>query len=144
MVSTFCTIWINRVRLSILLVVSLTGKMCFSLSSPLAPDKPRFARSAPRQPAQICSLIPVVLTHAIPLACRDSVNIYIYIYIIQSGQSRVYRVTQLLRTDGVPRRDSAGTGPVALKVVPVTGVVFVGFYALLFFNAHYYLYEVET
>ena len=33
---------------------------------------------------------------------------------------RVYRVTQL-RTDGVHGRESAGTGPVALKVVPETG-----------------------
>ena len=38
-----------------------------------------------------------------------------------SGQSRVYRVTQL-RTDGVDCREPAGTGPVNLKVVPVTGV----------------------
>ena len=37
-----------------------------------------------------------------------------------SSQSRVYRVTQL-RTDGVHCRESAGTGPVNLKVVPVTG-----------------------
>ena len=36
-----------------------------------------------------------------------------------SGQSRVYRVTQL-RTDGVHCRESTGTGPVVLKVVPVT------------------------
>ena len=35
-----------------------------------------------------------------------------------SGQSRVYRVTQL-RTDGVHCRVSAGTGPVTLKVIPV-------------------------
>ena len=34
-----------------------------------------------------------------------------------SGQSRVYRVTQL-RTDGVHCRESAGTGPVNLNVVP--------------------------
>ena len=34
-----------------------------------------------------------------------------------SSQSRVYRVTQL-RTDGVHCRDSAGTGPVNLKVAP--------------------------
>ena len=34
-----------------------------------------------------------------------------------SGQSRVCRVTQL-RTDGVHCRESAGTGPVNLKVVP--------------------------
>ena len=39
------------------------------------------------------------------------------------GQSRVYRVTQL-RTDGVICRESAGTGPVVLKVVPVTGAAF--------------------
>ena len=37
-----------------------------------------------------------------------------------SGQSRVYRVAQL-RTDGVQCREFAGTGPVVLKVVPVTG-----------------------
>ena len=34
-----------------------------------------------------------------------------------SGQSRVYRVTQL-RTDGVHCRESAGTEPVNLQVVP--------------------------
>ena len=34
-----------------------------------------------------------------------------------SGQSQVYRVTQL-RTDGVHCRESAGIGPVNLKVVP--------------------------
>ena len=37
-----------------------------------------------------------------------------------SGQSRVYRVTEL-RTDGVHCRESADTGPVILKGVPVTG-----------------------
>ena len=36
-----------------------------------------------------------------------------------SSQSRVSQVTQL-RTDGVHCRESAGTGPVVLKVVPVT------------------------
>ena len=34
-----------------------------------------------------------------------------------SGQSRVYRVTQL-RTDGIHCREYAGIGPVNLKVVP--------------------------
>ena len=34
-----------------------------------------------------------------------------------SGQSRVYRVTQL-RTDGIHCQESTGTGPVNLKVVP--------------------------
>ena len=38
-----------------------------------------------------------------------------------SGQYRVYRVTQL-RTDSVHCRESAGTGHVILKVVPVTDV----------------------
>ena len=42
-----------------------------------------------------------------------------------SGQFRVYRVTQL-RTDGVHCRESAGTGPVNLKVVPVTGAALAG------------------
>ena len=42
-----------------------------------------------------------------------------------SGQSRVYRATQL-RTDGVHCRESAGTGPVNLKVVPVTGAALAG------------------
>ena len=42
-----------------------------------------------------------------------------------SGQSRVHRVTQL-RTDGVHCRESAGTGPVVLKVVPGTGAAFAG------------------
>ena len=44
----------------------------------------------------------------------------IYLFFIRhtsSGQSRVYRVTQL-RTDGVLCRESADTGPVNLKVVP--------------------------
>ena len=42
-----------------------------------------------------------------------------------SGQSRVYRVTQL-RTHGVHGRESAGIGQVVFKVVPVTGVAFAG------------------
>ena len=40
------------------------------------------------------------------------------------GQSRVYRITQLY-TDGVHCRESAGTGPVNLKVVP-TGASLAG------------------
>ena len=39
-----------------------------------------------------------------------------------SGQSRVDRVTYLC-TDGVHCRESAGTGPVNLKIVQVTGAV---------------------
>ena len=37
-----------------------------------------------------------------------------------SGQCRLYRVTQL-RTNDVHCRESAGTWPIVLKVVPVTG-----------------------
>ena len=40
-----------------------------------------------------------------------------------SGQSRIDRVTQV-RTDGVHCRESAGTGPVVLKVVSITGAAF--------------------
>ena len=47
-------------------------------------------------------------------------SIYVYQHQTTSGHSRVYRVTQL-RTDGVHCRESVGTGPVVLKVVPVTG-----------------------
>ena len=42
-----------------------------------------------------------------------------------SGQSRVYQVTQV-RTDGGNCRESAGTGPGVLEVVPVTGAAFPG------------------
>ena len=42
-----------------------------------------------------------------------------------SGQSRVYRITHL-RTDGIHCQESAGTGPVVLKVVPATGAAFSG------------------
>ena len=43
---------------------------------------------------------------------------FLYLYRhTPSGQSRVYRVTQS-RADGVHCRESAGTGPVVLKVVP--------------------------
>ena len=39
-------------------------------------------------------------------------------YCMSSGQFRVYRVTHV-RTDVVHCRESAGTGPVNLKVVPI-------------------------
>ena len=52
-------------------------------------------------------------------------SIYLYHH-TPSGQSRAYRVTQLLRTGGVHCRESAGIGPVVLKVVPVTSAAFLG------------------
>ena len=46
----------------------------------------------------------------------DGVHLFFLNRYTPSGQSRVYRVTQL-RIDGVHCRESAGTGPVNLKVV---------------------------
>ena len=59
-----------------------------------------------------------------------------------SGHPRVYQVAQL-RTDGVPCRESAGTGPVVFKVVPVTGAAFAGYRGpinvrVLFSYTHYW------
>ena len=62
----------------------------------------------------------LVLTYGIPPAFRGGVHLFILNRHTPSGQSRVYRVTQL-RTDGVHCRESAGIGPVNLKVVPATG-----------------------
>ena len=59
----------------------------------------------------------MVLTYGIPPEFRGGVHLFILNSHTSSGQSRVYRVTQL-RTDGVHCRESAGTGPVNLKVVP--------------------------
>ena len=63
----------------------------------------------------------LVLSHGIPPVFRGGVHLFIYFSRHTSlSQSRVYRVTQL-RTNSVHYRESAGTGPVVLKVVPVTG-----------------------
>ena len=91
---------------------------------PLSPCVPEnlvsrdgFSRPVPRQPAH-------PHTQAESGAyLRDSSRVprrRPFIYLNRhtpSGQSRVYRVTQL-RTDGVHCREAAGTGPVNLKVVP--------------------------
>ena len=73
-------------------------------------------------PSRVSLLISIlrpnlVLTYGIPLEFRGGVHLFIYNRHTPSSQSRVYRVTQL-RTDGVHCRESAGTGPVNLKVVP--------------------------
>ena len=65
----------------------------------------------------------MVLTYGIPPAFRGGVNLFILNRHTPSGPSRVYRVTHL-RTDGVHCRESAGIGPVNLKVVPATGAAF--------------------
>ena len=58
-----------------------------------------------------------MLNYGIPPEFRGGVHLFIYNRHTPSGQSRVYRVTQM-RTDGVHCRESAGTGPVNLNVVP--------------------------
>ena len=73
-------------------------------------------------PSRVSLLISIlrlnlVLTYGIPPEFRGGVHLFIYNRHTPSGQSRVCRVTQL-RTDGVHYRESAGTGPVNLKVVP--------------------------
>ena len=111
---------INRVRLSILLVASWSGKMNISLS-PFATEylvsRDGFGSPVPRQPAHLYTQAEsgAYLRNSSRVARRRP-----FIYLKRhtpSGQSRVYRVTQL-RTDGVHCRESAGTGPVNLKVVP--------------------------
>ena len=73
-------------------------------------------------PSRVSLLISVlrlnlVLTHGIPPEFRGGVHLFVLNRHTPSGQSRVYGVTQL-RTDGVHLRESTGTGPVNLKVVP--------------------------
>ena len=80
---------------------------------------PLSALSSPvlRQPAHLHTQAESVLTYGIPPEFRGGVHLFTENRHTSSGQSRVYRVTQL-RTDGVHRREPAGTGPVNLKVVP--------------------------
>ena len=67
-----------------------------------------------------------MLTHGIPPDYCGGVHLFIYLnHHTPSGQPRVDRFTQL-RTGGVHCRESAGTGPVVLKLVPVTSAAFAG------------------
>ena len=59
-----------------------------------------------------------MLTYGIPPDFRDGVHVFQPPYAIGSVP-RVYRLLQL-RTDDFHCRESAGTGPVVLKVVPLT------------------------
>ena len=73
-------------------------------------------------PSRVSLLISIlrlnlVLTYGIPPEFHGGVHLFILDRHTPSGQSRVNRVTQL-RIDGVYCRESAGTGPVNLKVVP--------------------------
>ena len=70
-----------------------------------------------------CTIVYCTAVYCTVIYCTavDCTTVYcIAVYLnrhMPSGQSRVYRVTQLC-TDGVHCRDSAGTGPVNLKVAP--------------------------
>ena len=79
----------------------------------------------PSRPASACSFstlrLNLVLTRGVTPDFRSGVHLF-FLH-TPSGQSRFYRVTQLL-TDGVHCRESAGTGLVA--VVPVMGAAFAG------------------
>ena len=81
----------------------------FGLARRVRPSRPASAYSF-----SILSLN-LVPTHGIPPDSRGS----------PLGQSRVSRVKHL-RTVGVHCRESAGPGPVVLKVIPVTGAAFPG------------------
>ena len=112
MVITYSRVWINRVRLPILLVVSWTGKKKFPCPRACLRIWSREMGSAvPSRVSLLISILRlnVVLTYGIPPEFRGGVHLWHRH--TPSGQSRVYRVTQL-RTDGVHCRESAGTGPV--------------------------------
>ena len=73
-------------------------------------------------PSRVSLLISIlrlnlVLIYGIPPEFRGGVHLLIFHRHTPSGQSRVYGVTEL-RTGGVHCRESAGTGPANLKVVP--------------------------
>ena len=118
MVIPYSRVWINRVRLPILLVVSWTGKIIFPCPRACLRIWSRETGSA--APFRVSLLISIlrlnlVLTYGIPPEFRGGVHLWNRH--TPSGQSRVFRVTQL-RTDGVHCRESTGTGSVNLKVVP--------------------------
>ena len=120
MVTHISRVWINQVRLPVLLVASCKDKINVFLS-PFAPEnlvsRDGFGSPVPRQPAHLHAQAEsgAYLRYSSRVPWRRP---YIYLnHHTPSGQSRVYRVTQL-RTDGVHCRESTGTGPVNLKVVP--------------------------
>ena len=119
---------VNQVRLPILLEVSLTEKTNFSLS-PFASEnlvsRDGFGSPVPRHPAHLHLRLNLVLTYGFPPEFRGGVYLFMLYRHMPSGQSRVYRVKHL-RTDGVYCRESAGTGSVNPKVVPVTGAALAG------------------
>ena len=125
MVTHTATVWINRVRFPILLVVvSWTGKKQGKWFFPCSRSRQRIQsrETGSAVPSRVSLLISIlrlnlVLTYGIPPDFRGGVPLFILNRHTPSGQSRVYRVSQL-RTDGACCRESAGTGPVNLMVFP--------------------------
>ena len=120
MVTHIARVWINRVRLPILLMVTSTGKFDISLSA-FAPENlvslDGFGSPVPRQSAYLHTQAESGAYLRGSSRFPRQRPLCILNRHTPSGQSRVYRVKQLLRTDGVHCRDSVGTGPVNLKVV---------------------------
>ena len=83
------------------------------------------------RPASACSFSPprlainLVLTLEIPPDFRGGVHLFIYNAIRHRVSPEfIGSVITQLRTNGVHSRESTSTGPVVLKVVPVTGAAF--------------------
>ena len=111
-------VWINRVRLPILLVVSSTGKVNISLSAFAREDlvsRDGFGSPVPRQPAHLHAQAESGAYFRNSFRVPRRLHLFLLNPHTPSGQSRVYRVTQLL-TDGIHCRVSAVTGPVNLVV----------------------------
>ena len=120
MVTHIARVWVNRVRLQVCTWSAEQEKWIFPCPRSCLRIWSRETDSA--VPSRVSLLISIlrlnlVLTYGIPPEFRGGFHLFIYNRHTPSGQSRVHRVTQL-RTDGVHCRESAGTGPVNLKVVP--------------------------
>ena len=119
----------------------LNRKKFFPLS-PFAPmnlvSRDKFGRPVPRQPAHSLPHSGGIINHQSGSSRFPRRRPYLYRQ-PPSDQSRVYRVTQL-RSDSVHCRGSAGTGPLVLKVVPVSGAAFSGFTIDHFFYAPLFSY----
>ena len=120
----YSRVWINRVRLPILLAVSWTGKMNIPLS-PYVPEslvsRDGFSRPISRQPVHSpysgwiwCLLTGFLLISAAAFAYLSKPPYAIgSVPTFLSGHAIAYQWRSLPR--------AAGPGPIVLKVVPVTG-----------------------
>ena len=107
----------------------LNRKNAFFPVSPFAPENLVSRDGFGRVPSRVSLLISILRLNLV-LTCGilpAPASIRRYRHPPPSSQSRVHRVTTQLRTDGVDCRESAGTGPVVLKVVPgKTGAAYSG------------------